>query len=189
MVDNAERLEAALRAIPAHSGLEGEAEEQFRLRRQRIGRRQSDWRRNMGSLSPLFDDDAHCAKALAGNLATELTEILRAWAQVRSSADRPFRSNELQPLLPWIDEVAEQWRSVARGYVALEGWESEAVEVFDGFLDELSERAVAGAVEELRTGSPSRTVGTGRWGAAAKWVQVLIGAAGRVFHPRPPGSR
>ena len=41
VTDDAERIETLLRAIPAHSGLVGEQEEQFRRLRQRIGQRQA----------------------------------------------------------------------------------------------------------------------------------------------------
>lgn len=186
--DDAEQLETRLRAIPAHSGLVGEQEEQFRRLRQRIGQRQGDWRRSMGSLGSLFDDDAHCAKALAGNLATELTEILKVWARIRSEGGPP-RRRELQPLLTWIGDVAAQWRAEARGYVALEGWTGEAVDVFDGFLDELSARAVANAVERFHRVEPTRRAGAGRWGVIGAWITILMGAVRRVFHPRPPESR
>ncbi len=142
----------------------------------------------MGSLAPLFDDDAHCAKALAGNLATELTEILKVWARIRCEGGPP-PGPELPSLLTWIDDVAAQWRTEARSYVALEGWSGEAVEVFDGFLDELSERAVANAVERLHRVEPTRRAGAGRWGAIGGWIVALMGAVGRVFHPRPPESR
>lgn len=188
MDDDAERLEVALRAIPAHSGLVGEQEEQFRRLRLRIGQRQGDWRRSMGSLAPLFDDDAHFAKALAGNLATELAGILRAWSRICSERG-PFGVDELQPLLTWIDEAAAQWRSAARGYVALEGWTGEAVEVFDGFLDELSERAVASASEQLRNIEPAVGRGAEDWVIVGQFIRAVMGAVGRVFHPGSPGSR
>ena len=188
VVDGADRIEAILRAIPAHSELEGEPEERFRRLRQRIGQRQGDWRRSMGSLRPLFDDDAHCAKALAGNLATELTEILGAWARIQSE-NRPPQAVQLQALLAWIEEVAAEWQSVSREYVILEGWKGEAVRVFDGFLGELGERAVTSAVEQLHRVEPRRSAVSGRWGVVGWWSSALIGALVRFFHPRPPRSQ
>ena len=186
--DRAEKLEVVLRAIPLHSALAGEQEDRFRGLRLRIGRRQADWRRNMGSLAPLFDDDAHCAKALAGNLATELGEILTVWSRIQAE-NGPFSEGELQPILTWIDDVVARWRSQARSYAVLEGWTGEAKEVFDGFLGELSERAAAGAAEKLRNVAPTAGNGAPGGGIVGRFIGVLVGGVRRFFHPRPPESQ
>ncbi len=182
--EDAEQLEAVLRAIPDDSGLEGDEQEQFRRLRRRIGQRQADWRRSMGSLGPLFDDEAHRAKALAGNLATELSQVLEVWARLQSEHRRPT-ARDLPPLLAWVAEVSARWQLEATRYIALEGWDHEAAEVFNGFLGEICERSVDRASQRLRDADPVRVRGRGSWGMPGRWVKALGAALGRLFHPRP----
>ncbi len=137
----------------------------------------------MGSLGPLFDDEAHRAKALAGNLATELSQILEVWTRLRIR--RPPAARELQPLLAWLEDLSARWQLEGRRYLAVEGWDGQAAEVFDGFLEEICARAISRAAERLQSAEPVRNRDARRWQLPGRLIGAIVDAVARVFHPRP----
>ncbi len=172
----AAEVEAALARLPDPSALRPEARERFVRKRQEIHRRYRAWRLSMPSLDTLFDDDRHRAKALAGNLATELEAALMAWVRAlqEDEADLPGSQRRL------AKQVAA-WRSVARPVGRGPGWDAEAVGVFDSFLDELSARAQRRAQTALASPptAPSSRVG-GVLGVLGAGVVTVLR---RVFRP------
>ncbi len=201
--------EAALRSLPRGTLLSATAAGDFERRRDEVGARHRQWRATVGLMDVLYDGDAHRAKALAGNLATEARGVLMAWCAVLSASDSASGGREAggssSATLPEIRAAMQafvgDWREAARALADAEAWESPEViepatsgrthesrpELFDEVLDDLldrAEREAATRLEQVR-GAHGAASGTG---AAAleplRRLALLIGRAWqRVFEP------
>lgn len=174
-----ERLQERLEELPGEGpGLGPDAAEEFSRKRRRIHRHHVTWRDGLPTMETLFDDASHRAKALAGNLGTELEDVLTSWARIRARAGAPDRAAER-----FIDRTAERWIERTGEFPGAAGWSEEPAEVFEEFLDDLAERARRRGREALRSG-PERP--TSRSRLKALFEAVLRGpvkAVRRFFRP------
>jgi hypothetical protein len=113
-------------------------------------------------MEALFDDHVHRAKALAGNLATELGDVLRGTARIAPSAivdrDEPTE---------WLVVSCRLWRTELRGEDLVGEHGAEAAEMFDAMLEQLIAREHDRAVDEaLRSRSEQSR--------ASGWIPRLI---------------
>ena len=181
---DAERLESAVAALPAEPpGLSPESTVRFRQARARVGRHHGQWRESLPSMLEMFDDDAHQAKALAGNLATELGGVLRTGVGIALGPGGGARSKEIAA---WVEESAVEWRRVVGEALGLPEWESEPRDVFEAFLDELTDRgrdASHNLISAGRTSARELPVVVAATGLLTRLLRPLV----RLF--RPDGNR
>lgn len=113
--------------------------------RDRAARRHDHWRRSLPAIEPLFDDEVHRARALAGNLATELGDVLRGTARIAPSAIL-----DGEAAAEWLVASCRSWQVSLRGVEIVGSDDPEAVEFFDAMLAQLVERERDRALEVAR---------------------------------------
>ena len=130
----------------------------------------------MPAIEALFDDEAHRAKALAGNLATELGDVLRGTAEIDPAAllahDRPaaWGGNCCRDWLAAIEEAGAQ---------SLSGDHARAV--YCAILVQLVEREHGRAVELARSRHLDRVArSSGAFSRAIGWIGDAVR---RFFDP------
>lgn len=154
-----EALEDALAPLPGRGpGLDDEAAAGFERARRRIHRHHQAWRDGMPALDTLFDDDRHRARALAGNLCTQLEDLLVAWGQARAACGPPDESAHA-----FLEAAVAEWRIAARRLGAAHDWSGPARDTFDGFLRELSERSLERGRAALTDDLDPRGLPPARW--------------------------
>ena len=137
------RIDAAL---TPPTGLDERQLQLWMRMRSQVGRRHAAWRTGMPAIGELFDDEAHRAKALAGNLATELGDVLRGTVEIDPAAllsrDRPAA---------WGVDCCRDWLAALEdaGAQSLSGEHARAV--YCAILVQLVEREHGRAVELARS--------------------------------------
>ena len=135
---------AALKTLPKDSLFQGHAAVLFATARLRIWRRYDSWRRNLPTIEGLFDEEAAGAQAIAGNLGTEGSAIVKAWL----AACPPGFGNESERIA-WVERFLEAWSSAAMGVIQDTGWAEDARKVFERVLKELMGNAHTHAAEQI----------------------------------------
>lgn len=148
---------------------------EWRTMRRLAHRRHARWRASVPAIESLFDDASHRAKALAGNLATELGDVLRGTARIAPEA-------VVDGTAPaeWLVASCRDWKHALRGGELVQEAGPHAVELFDAMLEQLVDRERDRAIEEARRQVPG---GGGQEGRLRRIVQRLLRPVARFFRP------